>query len=63
MTTFRDMVKRLEKDGWVLDKVEGSHHNFKHPTKPGKVSVPKHTKPKDFPKWLVDSIEKQAGLK
>ncbi len=63
MATFKDMVRRLQKDGWQLDYIEGSHHHFKHPTKPGKVTIPKHTKPKDFPKWLVDSIEKQAGIK
>ena len=63
MATFKDMVRRVQKDGWQLDHIEGSHYHFKHPTKPGKVTIPKHTKPKDFPKWLVERIEKQAGLK
>ncbi|MBL3592456.1 MAG: type II toxin-antitoxin system HicA family toxin [Synergistaceae bacterium] len=42
-------------------KTVGSHHHFKHPTKPGKVTV----KPpqKDIPPKTLDSIMKQAGLK
>ncbi|MBO6266935.1 MAG: type II toxin-antitoxin system HicA family toxin, partial [Synergistaceae bacterium] len=41
----------------------GAHYHYTHPVKPGKVTIPKHTKPKDFPKWLISSIEEQAGLK
>lgn len=63
MTTFRDMEKRIKKDGWKLDHVEGAHYHYTHPVKPGKVTIPKHTKPIDFPKWLISSIEEQAGLK
>lgn len=62
MTTFRDIEKLIKKDGWQLDHIESSHHHYKHPTKPGKVTIPKHSKPKDLPKWLIDSIKEQAGL-
>lgn len=55
-----DLVKELRKDGWQLDRVTGSHHIFKHPTKPGIVVVP-HPK-KDLPTGTVRSIRKQAGL-
>lgn len=34
------VIQRLQKEGWVLHHVRGSHHQFKHPTKPGKVTVP-----------------------
>jgi predicted RNA binding protein YcfA (HicA-like mRNA interferase family) len=35
-----DIIKRLKSDGWQLVHVVGSHHQFKHPDKPGKVTVP-----------------------
>lgn len=57
----REIIKILEKDGWYLIGVTGSHNHFKHPTKSGKVTVP-HPK-KDLPKGTVNSIRKQAGIK
>ncbi|HNS04163.1 MAG TPA: type II toxin-antitoxin system HicA family toxin [Anaerolineae bacterium] len=56
----RTLIKMLEDDGWVLIAVKGSHHQFKHPTKPGRVTVP-HPK-KDLAKGTEASILKQAGL-
>jgi predicted RNA binding protein YcfA (HicA-like mRNA interferase family) len=47
--------------GWYEDRVAGSHHIFKHRTKPGHLSVP-HPK-KDLGKGLVSKILKQAGVK
>ena len=35
-----DIIKQLKSDGWFLVHVVGSHHQFKHPTKQGKVTVP-----------------------
>jgi predicted RNA binding protein YcfA (HicA-like mRNA interferase family) len=55
-----DIIKRLKADGWFLVHVVGSHHQFKHLTKPGKVTVP-HPK-KDLPLPTLNSILKQAGL-
>ncbi|GAA4899156.1 hypothetical protein GCM10023203_61290 [Actinomycetospora straminea] len=57
----RDIIKEIEADGWYLDRVSGSHHIFKHPTKSGSVPVP-HPK-KDVPKGTLNSIRKLAGLK
>jgi predicted RNA binding protein YcfA (HicA-like mRNA interferase family) len=57
----KDIIKIIENDGWVLIKCRGDHHYFKHPTKPGKVTVPHPVK--DLKKYVVDSILKQAGLK
>ena len=36
----REIIKLLKDDGWELKRVEGSHHHFIHPNKPGKVTVP-----------------------
>ena len=52
----REMEKEILADGWVFKSQEGSHRHYVHLTKPGKVTMPKHTKPKDFPKWLVERI-------
>jgi predicted RNA binding protein YcfA (HicA-like mRNA interferase family) len=54
------LIKELKSDGWVLVHTVGSHHQFKHPSKAGKVTVP-HPK-KDLPVGTVKSIRKQAGL-
>lgn len=56
----KDIVKMLKKDGWYLDRVNGSHHVFKHKSKTGRVIVP-HPKP-DLPIGTYKSILKQAGL-
>jgi Predicted periplasmic or secreted lipoprotein len=55
-----EIIAILKADGWLLDKAEGSHHQFKHPNKPGKVTV-KHPH-KDVPGPTFKSIMKQAGL-
>ncbi len=57
----REIIKMIEKDGWRLVGVKGSHHQFKHPTKPGRATVP-HPK-KDLSIGTANSILKQAGLK
>ena len=54
-----DLIRELALDGWVLDRVRGSHHVFKHPERPGHVVVP-HPK-KDLGRGLVAAIRKQAG--
>jgi predicted RNA binding protein YcfA (HicA-like mRNA interferase family) len=57
----RKVIKALTDDGWYEVAHEGSHKQFKHPTKPGRVTVP-HPK-RDLPKGTLKSIEKQAGIK
>ena len=61
--TPKEMEEKIKADNWYLVKIDGSHHHYKHPTKPGKVTIPFHTKPKDLDKKTVNSILKQAGLK
>ena len=57
----RNIIKLLEADGWVLVAQKGSHQQFKHPTKPGRVTIP-HPKI-DIPIGTLRSIEKQSQLK
>ena len=55
----RDVIRRLKADGWNMVRRKGSHHQFKHPHKPGLVTVP-HPK-RDLPTGTLRSIFKQAG--
>jgi predicted RNA binding protein YcfA (HicA-like mRNA interferase family) len=58
----RNVLKLLENDGWYLDRTRGSHRQYKHPTKPGLVTIP--GKPNDdLAPGTFNSIVKQAGLK
>jgi predicted RNA binding protein YcfA (HicA-like mRNA interferase family) len=57
----RDVIALIEADGWVQVAQKGSHAQFKHPTKAGRVTV---VSPKrDIPTGTLRSIEKQAGIK
>lgn len=59
--TSREVIKILTADGWYEVGCVGDHHQYKHPTKKGRVTI---THPrKDFPKGTLKSIEKQAGIK
>ncbi|EZY68673.1 type II toxin-antitoxin system HicA family toxin [Staphylococcus aureus] len=60
MSSSKEVIKKIEQDGWYLVRVVGSHHHFKHPNRKGKVTVP-HPK-KDLPRGTERSILKQAGL-
>ncbi len=57
--TSKEIIKRLKREGWELVAVSGSHHKFKHPEKPGYVTVihPNH----DFAIGTLRSIFRQAG--
>lgn len=57
----REIIQLLKEDGWYLVAIKGDHHHFKHPTKPGKVTV-QHPK-KNLTAFIIDSIFKQAGWK
>ncbi|MTW22935.1 type II toxin-antitoxin system HicA family toxin [Allochromatium palmeri] len=57
-----EILERLKHDGWYLVATRGSHRQFKHDTKPGRVTVP--GKPSDdLAPGTVSSIYKQAGWK
>ncbi|MBE9077505.1 type II toxin-antitoxin system HicA family toxin [Romeria aff. gracilis LEGE 07310] len=57
--TSREIISRLKVDGWVLVDTKGSHQQFKHPNKKGRVTVP-HPK-KSLPIGTVRSIARQAS--
>lgn len=58
----KQVIRLLEKDGWMLKAQSGSHKQFVHPFKPGKITVADHGK-KEIPPGTLHSIFKQAGLK
>jgi predicted RNA binding protein YcfA (HicA-like mRNA interferase family) len=60
--TGRELVKLVESQGWVLERVTGSHHIFKHPERPDTVVVTVHGK-KEVAKGLEKAILKQIGLR
>jgi predicted RNA binding protein YcfA (HicA-like mRNA interferase family) len=58
----REILRMLQDDGWFLAATRGSHRQFKHPSKPGRVTVP--GKPSDdLASGTLNSILKQSGLK
>ena len=59
---FRELIRLLEDDGWQLVAQRGSHQQYEHPSKPGKVTVA--GKPgADVPKGTAANILRQAGLR
>jgi predicted RNA binding protein YcfA (HicA-like mRNA interferase family) len=59
---FRDLIKLVQDDGWQLVRQTGSHRQFRHPTKPGRVTIA--GKPSDdVPAGTLHNILRQAGLK
>lgn len=58
----RDLIKKVEEDGWYQVDQEGSHRHYKHPTKKGKITIA--GKPgKDVPTGTLQDILRRAGLK
>jgi predicted RNA binding protein YcfA (HicA-like mRNA interferase family) len=58
----RELVRLVEEDGWVLTGFTGSHRQYTHPTKSGKVTIPGHPSTDLHPK-TAKSILQQAGLR
>jgi predicted RNA binding protein YcfA (HicA-like mRNA interferase family) len=58
----KEVIKMLERDGWTLVKVKGSHRQLRHARKPGTVTVAGKLSV-DMPPGTFNSILKQAGLK
>ena len=57
----RDVIRRLQEDGWYIDRTKGSHRVFKHPTKPG-IAVVSGKTGADVPIGTLRSIWKQAQI-
>jgi predicted RNA binding protein YcfA (HicA-like mRNA interferase family) len=58
----REVIRMLQDDGWTPVVTRGSHRQFKHPTKPGRVTVSGQLGD-DMPKGTLASVKRQAGLK
>ena len=56
----KELERIILKDGWVFKSQEGSHRHYVHPVKPGKVTIPFHSK--ELTKFVEKSVLKQAGL-
>jgi predicted RNA binding protein YcfA (HicA-like mRNA interferase family) len=56
----RQVIRALHAAGWVRVRVAGDHHQFRHPERPGTVTVPHPVK--DLSARVIASIERQSGL-
>ena len=61
MINGREILKKPHADGWYVVDQKGSHAHLKHPTKPGKTTVPHPNR--DLPKGTLKSLERQSGVK
>ncbi|MDO9536120.1 MAG: type II toxin-antitoxin system HicA family toxin [Bacillota bacterium] len=59
---IREIIKLIEKDGWYLVRQKGSHKQYKHPEKWGRVTIAGNQND-DLATGTLNSILKQAGLK
>ena len=58
----REAIKMIEQDGWYLVATKGSHRQYKHPLKPGRVTIAGNQN-HDLAAGTLNSILKQAQLK
>ena len=58
---IRDVIKLIEEDGWYLVVTKGSHRQYKHPVKPGRVTIAGHLGD-DLAPGTLNSVLKQARL-
>lgn len=59
---IRDVIDLIERDGWFRVVVRGSHRQYKHPTKPGRVTIAGHPN-EDLAPGTLNSVLKQAQMK
>ena len=57
-----EVIRALGRDGWYSVKSKGGHRNLRHPSKPGRVTIPVHGG-RELDVWLLHRIIAQAGLK
>ena len=58
----REMIKMIESDGWYLFTQKGSHKQYKHKVKKGRVTIPDHGMNEILDHKVVKSIMTQAGI-
>ena len=59
----KDIIKRLEGDGWVMVRQKGSHKQYKHPEKIDLITLPDHGANKEPSIGVLNDIMKKAGWK
>ena len=59
--TSAEIICKIEAAGWALVRVKGSHHHFRHATRPGTTTVPHPVR--DLPVGTRKSIQRQSGVK
>jgi len=57
----KDCITMIEADGWYLVATRGSHRQYKHPSKPGRITIAGHPA-EDLALGTLNSVLKQAGL-
>jgi len=62
MAKLKDLIKRLTKSGWYVHRHGKKHDLYRHPTKSGQLTLPRHHG-KEVAKGTEESILKKAGLK
>ena len=58
---IRDVIKLIEADGWYLVTTKGSHRQYKHPTKSGRITIAGHPND-DLAPGTLNSVFKQAQI-
>jgi predicted RNA binding protein YcfA (HicA-like mRNA interferase family) len=58
----REVIALVEADGWYLVRTRGDHRQYRHPTKPGLVTIAGHRN-RDVPAGTLANILRQAGLR
>lgn len=61
-TKIREAIRMIQRDGWYLVATRGSHRQYKHPSKPGRVTIA-GKESDELATGTFNSILKQAGLK
>jgi predicted RNA binding protein YcfA (HicA-like mRNA interferase family) len=61
LVTSADVIRALKRDGWSEVRAKGSHHHFKHPTKPGIVTVPHPKRTSHAGRSGVSSVKQASG--
>ena len=59
---YKEIIKIIEKDGWYLLKQKGSHRQYKHPGKSGRVTIAHHGVTQDVSPKMLKTILKQAQI-
>ena len=61
MVKVRDIIEAVEEAGWVYEYSTGDHRQFKHPDRPGKVTIDGKLG-NDMPEGTLGSVCRQAGI-